>query len=141
MRSLDGCDLILHAGDFNSMAVLDELRSLAPVRGVYGNNDEPEVVRALPARQYIQAGACRLGLIHGDKPGKNARQAALAAMKGHVDCIVYGHSHLPDFSCEDGLVLVNPGSPTQRRRAPARSYAIMTIDEASEIDVAFFALT
>ena len=140
IRGLDGCELIMHAGDFNSSAVFDELRQIAPVVGVHGNNDELDIVRALPDRRYLLAGEKRIGLIHAHQRGRNAREAAMTAMDVDLDCVVYGHSHMPDFSCENGLLLVNPGSPTQRRRAPSRSFAIMAIDEASEIKVEFFSL-
>ena len=141
LRGLEGCDLILHAGDFNAIAVSDALAEIAPVFGVHGNNDEPEVMRALPAARYFVAGEIRLGLIHGHQAVRNARGAALEAMRGRVDCVVYGHSHMPDYSREDGLLLVNPGSPTQRRRAEQRSFAIMTIDASSKLDVEFVSVT
>ena len=140
MRGFEGCDLILHAGDFNSSSVIRELRKVAPVVGVRGNNDELEVVRALPACRYLMAGEKRIGLIHGHQRGRNARHAAMMAMGADLDCIVYGHSHMPDYSCENGLLMVNPGSPTQRRKAPTRSFAIMVVGEASDIEVEFFSL-
>jgi putative phosphoesterase len=141
LRSFEICDLILHAGDFNSMAVFDELAGVAPTRGVHGNNDEVDVLRELPARRYFEVGTKRIGLLHGHQGGRTAREAAIAAVQGAVDCAIYGHSHMPDYSCENGLLLVNPGSPTQRRRAPNRSFAIMTIDERSELGVEFFTLS
>ena len=135
LRGLDGCELILHAGDFNAMWVYDELAEIAPVFGVHGNNDEADVVKQMPLQRFFTAGTYRLGLVHGHVPGRTARQSALEAMGGTVDCVVYGHSHIPDVSREDGLLLVNPGSPTQKRWGPDHCYAIMTIEEEIEVDV------
>lgn len=135
MRGLDGCDLILHAGDLNSLDVMVQLGRIAPVAAVYGNNDEPAAIEALPLMRFFNAGDHKLGLIHGHEPGRTARQSALQVMGGVVDCAVYGHSHIPDLSTENGLLLVNPGSPTQRRWGPHRCYAIMSIDEEIEVEI------
>lgn len=141
LQGLDGCDVILHAGDFNSWAVHETLAAVAPVYGVYGNNDEPDVIARLPAMRYFTAGDLTLGLIHGHQAGRNARDATVAAMAGRVDCAIYGHSHLPDWSHEGSLTLVNPGSPTQRRRAQHRCFAIMSLDEQARMDIDFVELS
>ncbi|CAN5634646.1 metallophosphoesterase family protein [soil metagenome] len=138
LSGLEGCDLILHAGDLNSLDVLRRLGEVAPVVAVSGNNDEPEVLKHLPAERVFNAGRHTIGLMHGHLPRPTARQSAVQVMRGKVDCVVYGHSHIPDLSDEGGLLLVNPGSPTQRRSAPHRSYAIMMVDD--EIAVEFFQL-
>ncbi|MEZ4570296.1 MAG: metallophosphoesterase family protein [Thermomicrobiales bacterium] len=135
LAGLAGCDLILHAGDLNTWGVLDILGEIAPVEAVHGNNDEPDVVRALPETMYFTAGDISLGLLHGHKPGGTARQSAIQSMAGLVNCAVYGHSHIPDLSREGDLLLVNPGSPTQRRRSPHHSYAIMTIDREISVEL------
>lgn len=135
LRGLDGCDLILHAGDLNSLDVIEQLGRIAPVAAVYGNNDEPGTIAALPLTRFFSAGVHKLGLIHGHIPGRTARQSAIQVMEGVVDCAVYGHSHIPDVSMENGLLLVNPGSPTQRRWGPHRCYAIMSIDEEIDVEI------
>lgn len=139
LGGLEGCDLILHAGDLNSLDVLRRLGEVAPVAAVSGNNDEPEVLECLPAERVFNAGRFTIGLMHGHLPGPTARQSAVRVMRGRVDCVIYGHSHMPDLADEGGLLLVNPGSPTQRRSAPHRSYAAMTVDD--EITVEFFQLS
>ncbi len=132
LRGLDGCDLILHLGDFNAPAVLERLQELGPVLGVYGNNDDPGLVEMLPRERFLEIGAWKLGMLHGHDSTLTARQLALREMKDRVDCVVYGHSHWPDLARREGLLMVNPGSPTQRRRAPARTFAIMTVDDEIE---------
>ncbi len=139
LRGLDGCDAILHAGDVTTMAVLRRLEGIGDVLGVAGNNDDIQVVTALPAERHLSVGRWRLGLLHGHGGPGPAREVAYRQMKGSADCVVYGHSHLPDCSRVDGMLMINPGSPSQRRRAPARTYAIMTIDD--ELSVTHFELT
>lgn len=134
-RGLEGCDLIMHAGDLNTMDVLNRLGEIAPIVAVYGNNDEMDVIGLLPLARYFRAGEFRVGLMHGHVPGRTARQSAIEVMHGRVDCVVYGHSHIPDLSREDGLLLVNPGSPTQKRWGPDHCYAIMTIDKEIDVDL------
>ena len=133
LRELESCDAIFHAGDFNSMAVHELLSSIAPVYGVHGNNDARDVVEALPAQRRFLAGPTRLGLIHGHGGRGAAACNAFDSMTGEVDAVVFGHSHMPEDRTVNGLRLINPGSPTQRRRAPHRSYAIMTIDDVIRV--------
>lgn len=123
---LRAADLILHAGDFSAATVLEELRAYAPVAAVYGNNDEPALAAALPAETTIEVEELRIGLVHdaGRRAGREAR--LLAAFPGCA-AIVYGHSHLPQLERVDGVWILNPGSPTQRRRAPARSMLVLEI--------------
>jgi putative phosphoesterase len=115
-------DLILHAGDITSIAFLDDLRSLGPpVDAVYGNMDEPAIRESLPKERVVEAGAVRIGMVH--IPGRrDGREDRLAARFPGCDAIVYGHTHVPAIvRHEGGLWILNPGSPTERRTAPARS--------------------
>lgn len=130
LDGLAGVDLIFHTGDVNAPWVLEALREIAPVRAVRGNNEEPPLDETLPERLYFQIGEHRVGLMHGHgstrrEPG---RVFAENAMRGHVDCVVYGHSHKPVIEQKDGLLMINPGSPTQRRFAPSHTYAMMTVN-------------
>jgi uncharacterized protein len=119
-------DLILHVGDLSTVAVLDELRSYAPVEAVFGNNDEPALVRTLPETAVVQVDDVRIGLVH-DGGRRAGREARLLARLPGCDAIVYGHSHLPQLERAAGVWILNPGSPTQRRRAPARSLIVLEI--------------
>ncbi|HUG16282.1 MAG TPA: metallophosphoesterase family protein [Thermomicrobiales bacterium] len=133
LKLLDGCDLIFHAGDINRQWVLDALQTVAPVRAVYGNNDPIELQLRLAIDRYFQIGPHRMGLIHGHTATHakrmTARQRAQEGMHGVVDCVVYGHSHQPEIETRDGLLMVNPGSPTAPRWAPFPTLAIIEIGE------------
>lgn len=135
LEALETVDLILHLGDVNAAWVLDELQQIAPVRAVQGNNDEPDLLRELPLEHYLMVGEQRIGMIHGHGTRSTARETALARMAGVVDCAVYGHSHRPECVTRDGLLMVNPGSPTQRRYAPSHTYAMMVIEEQIHAEI------
>ncbi len=106
--------LILHAGDASTVAVLRTLGQIAPVLAVVGNNDDPELVEALPETIEFGVGRFTFALLHGHRGGRTARAAA-RRYAGRVDCVVYGHSHIPRQEVEEGTLLFNPGSPTDRR--------------------------
>jgi len=133
LEPLAGCDLIFHAGDISGAWVLEQLEAIAPVRAVYGNNDEFLLRSRLPIERYFQLGKHRVGLLHGHtgahEKHMTARNRALERMRGVVDCVVYGHSHRPEIVERDGLLMVNPGSPTQPRWAPSSTLAIMEVGE------------
>lgn len=129
-------DLILHAGDLTTMAVLDALRDIAPVEAVSGNVDGSEVRIALPANRVIQAGQFRIGLVHGDGTAFSTIERARRAFTG-VDCIVFGHSHSPTVEQLRGVLMVNPGSPTDPRRQPRPSFALITAGESLGAEIVY----
>ena len=129
LRELDRADLILHAGDFLTYSVLEELRVLAPVEGVHGNMDDAELKALLPERRVVEAGGRRIGMVHDPGPAKG-RAARLVSGFPACDLVVYGHTHLPELVSHEGVVLLNPGSPTERRRAPSHTMAVVVIDDA-----------
>jgi uncharacterized protein len=108
-------------------SVLEELRALAPVEGVYGNMDEPALQAALPERRVVEVEGVRIGLVHipGSRVGREDR---LVAWFPGCDAVVYGHTHVPQLEQHRGAWIVNPGSPTERRRAPTRSMAIFEVN-------------
>lgn len=120
-------DLVIHAGDFTGGAALAEFRALGPpLHAVRGNADAPDVRAALPARAVVEAGEARVGLVH--VPGGRAgREARLAAWFPGCDAVVYGHTHEPQVERHAGVWILNPGSPTERRRAPARSFLLLRV--------------
>ena len=126
VRRLEKVDLILHAGDFVRLEALRELERFAPVAGVCGNMDEPAVQRLLPERRVVEADDVRIGMIH--VPGRAAgRGERLAAMFPECDAVVYGHTHVPEVERRGDCWLLNPGSPTERRRAPSRAMLVAEV--------------
>ncbi len=122
-------DAIVHAGDVVERAVLDELGRHAPVHAVLGNNDRT-LVGELPERTEVKLGGVRIGLVH-DSGRRAGRRARLERWFPDADVIIFGHSHEPvvDRSADGGPLLLNPGSPTQRRRQPAPTFAVLTIED------------
>lgn len=139
LARLGEADLILHAGDFVAANVLDELRRLAPVEAVHGNMDSPELQAALPERRVLTVEGVRIGLVH--IPGRRTgREERLATWFPGCAVVVYGHTHLPELVQHRGIWIVNPGSPTERRRAPAHSMALLDVDGA-DVRVSLLSLT
>jgi putative phosphoesterase len=130
LRELEGADLILHAGDFVSAAVLEELREFAPVEGVHGNMDDPELRAALPARPVVEAAGARIGMVH-DAGSRAGREARLAASFPGCDAVAYGHTHIPQIDRHVEVWILNPGSPTERRRAPTRGLLVLEVSKGA----------
>jgi len=134
VRRLREADLILHAGDFVALSVLEELRGFGSVEAVCGNMDELSLRRELPEERVVEAGGVRIGM--GHDPGPDAgREPRLAARFAGCDAVVYGHTHLPQVvrapagggGSGSALWILNPGSPTERRRAPSRTMLVLEI--------------
>ena len=126
LRELDHADLILHAGDFTAASVLEDLRGFALVEAVHGNMDDAELRALLPERRVVEVGGYRIGMVH--EPGAKAgHEARLAAWFPGCDLVVYGHTHVPELASFGDLLILNPGSPTERRRAPGHTMARITV--------------
>jgi len=125
---LEEADLILHAGDLMDLALLDELAAYAPVRAVHGNLDPPEA--DLPETQDFDFGDVRIAMIH-DSGRKEGRRNRLKRLFPDARVVVFGHSHIPFLDDEDGLLLLNPGSPTDKRRQPEHTFALLCIEKGS----------
>ena len=134
MRLLRAADRILHVGDFVTAAFLEELRALGPpVEAVHGNMDEQALRDALPRERVVEVAGARVGMVH--VPGPRAgREARLRARFPGCVAVVYGHTHVPQVEQEEGVWILNPGSPTERRGAPARSLVVLHVDAAGGVD-------
>jgi uncharacterized protein len=121
--AVEEADVVLHAGDWVDVALLDELEDRAArVVGVYGNNDGPALRARLPEAAHAELGGVRFAVVH-ETGGKQGREQRCAAAYPDADVLVFGHSHIPwDTTAATGLRLLNPGSPTDRRREPFRTY-------------------
>jgi len=127
-EAISAADELIHVGDFTTPKVLSDLRALcATVHAVHGNVDRPALRRSLPETLEVDLGQHRLALIHDAGPSKGRLKRLREAFPG-ADAVVFGHSHLPlHEEGEDGFQIFNPGSPTERRRAPRRSMGLLTV--------------
>ncbi|MBC5801056.1 MAG: metallophosphoesterase [Candidatus Eremiobacteraeota bacterium] len=121
---------ILHCGDFTSLEVVRALEEVAPVDGVAGNNDGPDIVARFGRRKVIKMDGARLGLVHGDGTRGTTPQRARAAFADEsVDVILFGHSHIPLCERSGERWMINPGSPTDKRRQARFSVAVLDIED------------
>jgi putative phosphoesterase len=128
LELLRGADLILHAGDLSALSLLEELRALGPpVHAVHGNADEPAVRELLPKELVVEAEAARIGMAHLPGP-RTGREARLARRFPGCAAVVYGHTHLPQVERHGEVWILNPGSPTERRRAPAHTMLLLEVE-------------
>jgi putative phosphoesterase len=107
-------------------SLLGKLAALAPVEAVRGNMDEAALKAALPDRRVVSVEAVRIGLVHIPGPSVGREERLVSWFPG-CDAIVYGHTHAPQLERYRGVWIVNPGSPTERRRAPQRSMALLEV--------------
>jgi len=130
VEELSRSDAILHAGDLSSVAFLDELRALGPaVHAVHGNTDEPALRALLPAERVVEIGSVRIGMTH-DGGTRAGREARLVARFPGCDAIAYGHSHVPQLARHGRVWILNPGSPTDRRRQPDFTMIVARVSRA-----------
>jgi putative phosphoesterase len=123
-------DAILHGGDLVDPDILLELGAYAPVHAVLGNCDPTDA--RLPERRVVELAGTLIGMVH-DPGGESGRRTRLRAWFPQCRIVVFGHTHLPVCDDEHGLLLLNPGSPTERRRAPFRSLARLELDGAGGV--------
>jgi putative phosphoesterase len=126
---VDRADAVVHAGDWVSLDLLDLLSSRAArLVGVYGNNDGPALRERLPETARADLGGLRLAVVHETGPAAG-RESRCAARFPETDVLVFGHSHIPwDTTTAGGLRLLNPGSPTDRRRQPYCTWMTAEVD-------------
>ena len=127
---LRDADVIFHVGDITDRFVLDLLRTFAPVEAVAGNNDSVELVAELGLARVVEVDGLCFGLTHGHfergRTTPERARRAFAEVDHPLDAICFGHSHIPLIERVDGLWLLNPGSPTDRRRQS--NFSFMRVD-------------
>jgi hypothetical protein len=135
-RAVDEADLVIHAGDWVDVGLLDRLTARsAMLLGVYGNNDGPALRARLPEVAWLTVQGLRLAVVHETGPAAG-REDRCARRFPDVDVLVFGHSHIPWDSVAGGRMrLLNPGSPTDRRRQPAATYLTAGVDKGALVEV------
>lgn len=137
---LEGADLILHAGDVCTADVLTALEQWAPVRVVMGNNDLPEVAQwGAPETLEMELAGLQVAMIHDSGPA-TGRAARLRRRFPGAELVVFGHSHIPMDLTEGGLRILNPGSPTDKRRQPHRTLGVLQIDDGRLVSASILPL-
>lgn len=132
----EDAEMILHAGDLVVSELAEALGEMAPTYAVRGNMDVTEDAGRFPAWRIVDAGGFRIGLIHGSGPpfGLIERVRDQFSNEG-VSAIVFGHTHEAFLQSVDGVLMVNPGSPTDRRFTDHNSFAIMTVADAVAAEI------
>jgi putative phosphoesterase len=123
---LEHANLILHAGDLMDPTLLEGLAAYAPTRAVRGNLDPPEA--GLHETLEFEFGGVRVAMIHDSGP-KKGRRSRMKRRFPQARVIVFGHSHIPWLEDEDGLLLLNPGSPTDKRGQPDHTFALLRAED------------
>lgn len=137
LHAADAADLIVHAGDWVTASVLDELETHGDVLGVWGNNDGADLRARLPEIASRDIEGLRVAVVHETGAAKG-REARMDAAFPASDLLIFGHSHIPwDTVTARGMRLLNPGSPTDRRRQPHRTYATALVEDGVLREVAF----
>ena len=130
VERIAAADLLLHAGDFSTVGVLRELEAIGPpLLAVHGNVDSAELRRLLPAERVVDAEGARIAMVHDAGPRAGRLNRLRARFGERADVVVFGHSHMPlHEQAQDGFQIFNPGSPTERRRAPAPTMGLIRVD-------------
>lgn len=137
-RAVGVADVVIHAGDWVDVATLDALESRSRrLVAVFGNNDGPELRERLPEVARVELGGLRFAVVHETGPA-DGREARMDHTYPDTDVLVFGHSHIPwDTTSPEGLRLLNPGSPTDRRRQPHGTFLTATVRDGALNDVEF----
>jgi len=135
LAAADDADLVIHAGDWVEASVLDELAKRADVLGVFGNNDSREIRERLPEIGRREVDGVRIAVTHEAGPARG-RERRMDAIFSGIDVLVFGHSHIPwETTSPAGMRLLNPGSPTDRRREPEATFMTAVAEEGVLRDV------
>lgn len=125
--AIDAADVVIHAGDWVTASLVHAIRERADLLAVYGNNDGADVRALLPEVARAELGGVRVAVVHETGAATGRERRMDAAYGGTADLLVFGHSHIPwDTTTPGGLRLLNPGSPTDRRRQPTGTWVEAT---------------
>lgn len=135
-QAVDDADLVVHAGDWVTVDLLDRFEERATrLLACHGNNDPPALVARVPEVARAVVAGVRLGVVH-ETGAAGGRERRCDERFDDLDVLVFGHSHIPwDTTTPRGLRLLNPGSPTDRRRQPDCTYLTFTLRDGEVEDV------
>ena len=129
LEKIKRVDLIIHAGDCTELSVIEDLERIAPVEVIAGNMDSGIIKRRYPEKKIIELGSFRIGIAHGyGAPDGLIGYVKDLFKEDRVDCVIYGHSHIPKIDYLDDVFYFCPGSPTERVFAPYNSFGMLEID-------------
>ena len=128
--AVDAADVVVHAGDWVDAALLDQLEARTDrLVGVFGNNDHGVLRERLPLVASVMLDGVRFAVVH-ETGAKDRRELRMQSAHPDTDVLVFGHSHIPwDTTAANGMRLLNPGSCTDRRREPFRTYMTTSVDD------------
>jgi putative phosphoesterase len=130
-----GVERILHCGDMTDLLAVELLEAIAPVDAVAGNNDGGPIHTRFGRKKILTVDGVRIGMVHGDDGRHAAPRNAVAAFDPHVvDVVCFGHSHRAMCERQGDVLLLNPGSPTDKRTSPQYSYAILRVDAGRVVE-------
>jgi uncharacterized protein len=128
VERIAGADIVIHTGDFSRLEAYEAIAAIGPpLVAVHGNVDDSELRERLPERAEVDLAGVRIGLVHDAGP-RRGRLARMRLLFPDADAVIFGHSHMPLHESDQGFQIFNPGSPTERRRAPARTMGIAEVD-------------
>lgn len=134
-EKLKDVDLIIHAGDYTNNKVLPYIKKNYRFVGVYGNNDKDDTKSKVKEKEIVTLNNYKIGIYHGHGKNKNTLENVYEIFKDdNLDIIIFGHSHKPFLTTKDKTLIINPGSPTSKRKEKYYSYIILDLDN-SKIDV------
>src|SRR5690606_20764144 len=139
LQACEKADLIIHAGDWKSIEVFEALSKFAEVKGVVGNVDEKSIHAIFPEQERLEVSGFKIGIVHGHGEKQTTEKRALAAFADEeMDVIIYGHSHIPHIRYFGKTLLINPGSPTDKRKLPYYSFAVLKVTDILHAELVFF---
>lgn len=134
-------DLIIHAGDWQTPEVYEKLAKLAPLKGVWGNADTEEIKAYVPDKLIVEAEGYRIGIVHGHGDKKTTEQRVKETFQDEetpLDMVIFGHSHIAYMRYMGKTLFLNPGSPTDKRRSPYYSFAVIELNEEIHCEFVYF---
>ncbi|SER96029.1 metallophosphoesterase family protein [Salipaludibacillus aurantiacus] len=137
-EELATADRIIHAGDWQTPEVYNQLKKYGQIDGVCGNTDNEQMRRIVPDKKALTIEGFKIGIVHGHGTGKTTEKRAAESFSEKMDCIIFGHSHIPYLRYVNKTLLFNPGSVMDKRKMPYFSFGILTLSDYIHAEFIFF---